>query len=132
MAIVLMIVNVLIFYGCSAKFEPFIYAEGGQAFLENAYIYFKSGYIALVALTILAAALGMAFVGKTPGAKSFWVGLSRVLSVIGALGFLGFGILLKNVIDPSDPFVGPVCQFLFQLGTINLVNFIALFFRRKP
>ena len=131
MAAILLVIESIAYHIFSVDFLAFAQESGDRAFVENALPYFVIAYVALTVFVILSSVFGMAFVGKTPGAKSFWVTMSRIFSVIGALACIGFGILFKNVIDPSDPTVGPICQFLFQIGTISLVNFIALFFRKK-
>ena len=75
--------------------------------------------------------MGMAFVGKTSGAKSGWVTLSRIISVVGMILTFGFAILLKSVITGDDQYVIPTCQFLTQAGISHAVAFVMLFFRKK-
>jgi hypothetical protein len=106
-------------------------ANADEYFMEEVLPIFKWIYLALTALVVLSSSLGMAFVGKIAGAKSFWIGLSRVLSILGIIITFGLAIILKYAIDPSDPLVGPVCDWLMSAGIVHAVNFVALFFRRK-
>ena len=131
MAAVLALFEIIFIYVLSNNFLKFFRAYADKDVVEEILPIILWIYIGLCALMVLSAALGMAFVGKAPGAKSFWTGLSRVISVIGMILTFGFMILLKTTIDDGDVYMGPVCQFLTQAGISHAVAFVALFFRRK-
>ena len=132
MAAILALFEIIYIYVISKNFLPFVINElADEYFVENVLPIFRWIYGGGCFLFVLSSALGMAFVGKTPGAKSFWGGLSRVLSVVGMLFTFGFAILLKMVIDDIDQTAIPVIQFLVKTGISHTVAFVALFFRRK-
>lgn len=131
MALVLAFFEFIFIRSFSQTFLAFIQVNADDYVVENVLPIVLWIYMGLAALAILSATLGMAFVGKTSGAKSFWVSLSRVISVIGMILTFGFAILLKSVITGEDQYVLPVCEFLTKAGISHAVAFIALFFRKK-
>ena len=131
MALALALFEIIFIYVFSQDFLVFIQRYADKYVVENVLPIISWIYIGLAVLEILSAALGMAFVGKTSGAKSFWVSLSRVISVIGMILTFGFVILLKTVITGDDQYMIPTCQFLIQAGISHAVAFVMLFFRKK-
>ena len=131
MALALALFEIIFIYVFSQDFWVFIQRYADKYVIENVLPIISWIYIGLAVLEILSAALGMAFVEKTSGARSFWVSLSRVISVIGMILTFGFVILLKTVITGDDQYMIPTCQFLIQAGISHAVAFVMLFFRKK-
>jgi hypothetical protein len=131
MALALALFEIIFIYVFSQDFWVFIQRYADKYVIENVLPIISWIYIGLAVLEILSAALGMAFVEKTSGARSFWASLSRVISVIGMILTFGFVILLKTVITGDDQYMIPTCQFLIQAGISHAVAFVMLFFRKK-
>ena len=131
MALSLALFEIVFIYIFSRDFLAFIQGYADTYVVENVLPVASWIYIGLAVLEVMAATMGMAFVGKTSGAKSGWVTLSRIISVVGMILTFGFAILLKSVITGDDQYVIPTCQFLTQAGISHAVAFVMLFFRKK-
>ena len=131
MAAILAVFQIIFMKSLTTTALDMVYAFADDGFIEVALPIARWIYWGLCFLVLLSTCLGMAFVGKTSGAKSFWGGLSRVLSVLGFLFTIGFAMILKYAVKDSDEVVIPLYNWLINAGILHGVNFVALFFRRK-
>jgi len=131
MAAVLVLFEIIFINVFTQDFVTFIHSYADEFVVEEVFPIVSWIYIGLAVLQVLSAGLGIAFVGKTPGAKSFWVVLSRVISIVGMVLSFGVAILSKWAFAAEDAATGAVFSFLIRAGISHAVAFVALFFRKK-
>ena len=85
----------------------------------------------------LVSLLGITFVADTPGRRSFWVGASRVLSIIGVFTSVTVIVMLYTSGELSDveyeyyALVRALESWLKTVAFLHLSTFVLMFFRKK-
>ena len=139
MALVLAGVCGILMLLCCNHMENFLYegfaVSGNEDSMTTAVL--RGVNLLGIVPVFLVSLLGITFVADTPGRRSFWVGASRVLSIIGVFTSVTVIVMLytsgelSNVEYEYYALVRALESWLKTVDFLHLSTFVLMFFRKK-